>query len=107
MTDLPLFDRSHFDGETFDPFVDGVRLESQLSLVAHVMSDGAWWTIPAVVVEIATRYGVKCSDTGVSARIRDFRKDRFGAHEVERRRVAGGSGLYEYRVVVGATARRS
>ena len=106
-TDLPLFTKATFDGDTFDPFLDGVRLESQLSLVAQVMSDGAWWTIPAVVVEIARRFGVKCSDTGVSARIRDFRKDRFGGREVERRRVVAASGLYEYRVLVASSARRS
>lgn len=105
--DLPLLSRPTFDGDTFDPFLDGVRLESQLSLVAQVMSDGAWWTIPAVVVEIARRFGVKCSDTGVSARIRDFRKDRFGGREVERRRVVAASGLYEYRVLVASSARRS
>ena len=106
MTSLPLFDRPTFDGDTFDPFLDGVRLESQLSLVAQVMADGAWWTIPAVVVEIARRFGVKCSDTGVSARIRDFRKPRFGGRGVDRRRVVAGSGLYEYRVLVWDTASR-
>lgn len=99
MSDLPLFDGARFDGETFDPFLDGVRLESQLSMVAQVMIDGAWWTIPAVVVEIARRFGVRCSDTGVSARIRDFRKERFGGREVEHRRVAGARGLWEYRVL--------
>ena len=36
---LPLFSRATFDGDTFDPFLDGVRLESQLSLVAQVMSE--------------------------------------------------------------------
>ena len=35
--DLPLFTKPTFDGDTFDPFVDGVRLESQLSLVAQVV----------------------------------------------------------------------
>lgn len=105
MSDTPLFDPPEFDGDTFDPFVDGIRLSSQLSLVASVMADGAWWTIPGVVNEIRVRHAVRCSDTGVSARIRDFRKPRHGSHQVERRRVNGG-GLWEYRVVIPTNVRR-
>jgi len=36
------------------------------------------------------------SEASVSARLRDFRKARFGAHEVERAYI--GNGLYQYNV---------
>jgi hypothetical protein len=85
-----------FSGETFDQAADGRRLTNQLDRVYALMRDGRWRTLR----EIARAVGG--SEAGVSARLRDFRKERFQercpALQVERRRKAGG--LYEYRVVV-------
>ncbi len=81
-----------FDGSTIAP-EDVVRLTGQLARVKALMGDGAWRTLR----EIAEAVGG--SEAGVSARCRDLRKRRFGAHTVERRRVAGG--LFEYRIEVG------
>ena len=38
------------------------------------------------------------SEAGISARLRDLRKPRFGGYTVERRRVDGG--LFEYRILL-------
>lgn len=90
---------SRFDGETFDPFLDGARLDSQLVQVARVMAGGGWWTLERIVAAVRDTFGAHVSEASVSARLRDFLKPRFGGHEVERRRVPGGNGLHEYRVV--------
>lgn len=84
-----------FDGETFDAKQDGARLTSQLYLVRDLMLDGCWRTLPT----IAELTGG--SESGVSARLRDLRKTRFGGYVVERRRTAI-PGLFEYRVLKGA-----
>jgi hypothetical protein len=58
--------------------------------VYKLMTDGAWHTLP----ELAK--AVQGSEAGVSARLRDLRKARFGGHVVDKRRVEGG--LWEYRL---------
>lgn len=84
-----------FDGATIEPEKDNPRLSAQLLAVKALMSDGAWRTLGAVSAALAAQ-GVAASEAGVSARLRDLRKARFGAFIVERRRVSGG--LFEYRV---------
>lgn len=81
-----------FDGRTFSPTLDGARLAGQLQRVREIMRDGRWHTLRCLAAQTGG------SEAGVSARIRDLRKPRFGAHAIERRRVAD-SGLYEYRMV--------
>lgn len=49
------------------------------------------------IAELAERIG--CTEAAASARVRDLRKARFGAHRVERRRVEGG--LFVYKLVTG------
>ena len=85
-----------FDGTTFDEDLDGPRLTGQLERVWALMSDGQWRTLR----EIAFRAGG--TEAAVSARLRDLRKPRFGGYVVDRRRVEGVSGLWEYRVWSGA-----
>lgn len=83
-----------FDGETFDQELDGKRLTTQLARVFAVLRDQKW--------HLLSDFRATCpgSENGISARIRDFRKPRFGAYTVERRRVEGASGLWEYRLVI-------
>jgi hypothetical protein len=82
-----------FDGETFDAARDENRLTTQLEAVkALMLPDGQYRTL----AEIAAATGG--SEAGVSARLRDLRKPRFGSYRVERRRVPGAAGLHEYRV---------
>jgi hypothetical protein len=76
---------------TGDP-ADAVRLSGQLLAVYDLMSDGAWWTL----ADLAGR--VNASTQSVSARIRDLRKECFGAHDVRGEQVKRG--LWRYRLVI-------
>lgn len=89
MTQAPL----NFDGPTFSAALDGERLTTQFHRVEHALSDGRWWTLRDL------QQAVGGSEAGISARLRDLRKQRFGGRTVERRRVSGG--LWEYRLVRG------
>jgi hypothetical protein len=80
-----------FDGDTFKPRQDSVRLTKQWWDVWLLMCDGQWRTLR--MISDLTGH----PEASVSARLRDFRKPRFGRHEVERRYIA--QGLHEYRVV--------
>ena len=82
-----------FDGETFVAERDGDRLRCQLVDVRTLMADGKWRTLS----EIACGCGYPDSSIpGISARLRDLRKLKFGAHTVERRYLHNG--LWEYRM---------
>jgi len=85
-----------FDGDTFDLKKDGPRLSTMLDKVYHLMKDGRWRTLSEI------RKVTGGSEAGISARLRDLRKEKFQAKyptiEVERRRRAGG--LYEYRALI-------
>ena len=81
-----------FDGSSFEPPADEVRLSGQLARVAKAMRDGRWHTLDELVRQ--------CGGTtaSVSARLRDLRKARFGTHTIARQRVAGKPGLFQYRM---------
>ena len=82
------------DGSTYERPLDLARLNKQARIVWDVMCLGSWWTLE----ELADRTGAP--EASISARLRDFRKDRFGGHTVERRRVGKkGSGRFEYRLL--------
>jgi len=92
--------RDLFDGETFDPKLDGERLRT-LQMRVHAFMEN--WDCPSphgegwrTLTEIARVCGG--SEAGVSARLRDLRKTRWGAHTVERRRHPDADGLWLYRV---------
>ena len=81
-----------FGGDTFDGARDGDRLKRQFADVWRVMFDARWRTLG----EIASMTGHP--EASVSARLRDFRKKKFGGHTVERRHVS--KGLWEYQLIV-------
>lgn len=83
---------SDFDGATYEPGHDQARLAGQLSRVQALMRDGRWRTLSALT------HIVGGSEAGVSARLRDLRKPRFGSHTIERQRLKGG--LFCYRMKV-------
>jgi hypothetical protein len=86
--------QAQFDGQTYVPSLDYQRLSGQLKRVFRTMVTGQWLTLS----EIAKRTGDH-SEAAISARLRDLRKPKFGAFEVERRRRgAGKQGLWEYRL---------
>lgn len=80
----------YFDGATYEPEHDQKRLTGQLGRVYAMLQDGQWHTLKYLA------YMVDASEAGTSARLRDLRKEKFGGHVIERRRVIGG--LYEYRL---------
>jgi hypothetical protein len=91
--EAPLLASAYFDGRTYDPAHDQERLNTQLWRVFSLMRDGEWRTLG----EIAAAIGG--SEAGVSARLRDLRKERFGRHQVERRRRGDEArGCFEYQM---------
>jgi len=89
----PLFDTlPHPDGKTYEPGRDYVRLSGQNKKVFGLIVDGRWRTLR----EIAD--AVEGSETGVSARLRDLRKAKFGGYRVESESVGGG--VWRYRLVL-------
>lgn len=81
-----------FDGATFDQERDGARLASQHNRILALMRDGVWRSL----AEIAQRTGDP--EASVSARLRDLRKDKWGAHGVDRQYVARGQWTYRVRL---------
>lgn len=71
---------------------DQARLAFQSGIVFGLMKDGEWRTL----ADIAESTGFP--EASISARLRDFRKERFGGHLVHRRRRSPGQ--FEYRLVV-------
>ena len=80
-----------FNGSDYQPVRDDIRLTGQLLRVWNVVSDKQWRTLD----EIASATGDP--QASISAQLRHLRKDRFGAHTVEKLHM--GSGLYKYRVI--------
>lgn len=84
-----------FDGHTYDRNADHFRLATSLERVRQVMLDGQWRTLRTIADAVGA------SEAGVSARLRDLRKGKYGAHRVESRRAAADDGgLWVYRVDV-------
>jgi hypothetical protein len=84
-----------FGGETYDESQDGDRLRAQFAAVFALMSDGEWRTLN----EIRAQTGGVWETQSLSARLRDFRKPKFGAHIVDKERVPGANGLWRYRLI--------
>ena len=81
-----------FDGATYDHRFDYERLHGQLKAVFELMRDGRWRTLS----DIGT--AVEGSEASLSARLRDLRKAKYGAHQIQRESVGGG--LFRYRMVM-------
>ena len=102
---LPLFDRvltaqaklPEPDGETYERAIDRDRLGKQHREVFDLMSDGKARTLREI--EDLTGY----PQASVSARLRDFRKEKFGGHQLDRTR-RGEGGTYEYRLTINDTS---
>ena len=79
------------DGATFDPYRDEERLNKQMRRVFAAMKDNRWRTLK----DIAARTGDP--EASISARLRDFRKPKFGSLVMNRRYLSDG--LYEYQLL--------
>ena len=85
---------ARFDGATYEATLDKVRLSAQAEAVFRYAKDGKWNTLEYLSIVAGA------SEASVSARLRDFRKPRFGGHTVERRRHPTKAGVFEYRLLV-------
>jgi hypothetical protein len=88
--------RKPFDGRTFDPERDQERMGDQMVAVWKLMRDGVWRTLRVIRDELE-RQGLEATEAGVSARLRDLRKARYGEQTVQRENLGGG--LWRYRVL--------
>lgn len=85
---------AHFDGPEYIPSLDIRRLTGQIERVYCLMYDQKWRTLD----EIATATGDPQSS--VSAQLRHLRKEKFGSHTINKRRVGNrASGLFEYQMI--------
>ena len=79
------------DGETYSREHDLHRLNGQAKDIWDFMADGRWHT-PSEIER-----GTGHNWAAASARLRDFRKGKFGGHRVERVRLE--SGVWTYRLI--------
>lgn len=61
--------------------------------IARILADGQWRNARAIARRL------HLSTAGVTARLRDLRKDEFGGHVIQLRRPER-PGVYDYRLVV-------
>jgi hypothetical protein len=87
---------SSFGGATLEK-KDIPRLGKQLRAVYDVMADGQFRTLTAIADAVKANTGIVASPQSISARLRDFRKEKFGGFKVNRR--AAGEGLFDYQVL--------
>jgi hypothetical protein len=87
-----------FDGSDYDPATDDARLTTQYARVFAVMERGEWLTLAEL--ERLTHDPA----ASISAQLRHMRKERFGAHVIEKRhRGEPAAGLWEYRLAPSDT----
>lgn len=88
-----------FDGRTFSSEKDGKRLHTQFEYVKYILTQNpGWYTLHEIKNYMHRSFRIEGSEAGISARIRDLRKPKFGAYTVEARRRDGEDGLWEYRI---------
>jgi hypothetical protein len=80
------------------------RMNSQLHATLEEMkaadANGRWLTVPELAGRVQLRMGKLISETGLSARIRDLRKEKHGGHTVDKRQRGGRGNLWEFRLRV-------
>jgi hypothetical protein len=83
-----------FGGVTYDPDRDFDRLHKQLARTWRVMVDGRVRTLAQVAAATSALREDNGfdSEAAISARLRDFRKAKFGGHRVEKYNSGHGKG---------------
>lgn len=81
-----------FDGVGYDKDLDHIRLTGQMLQVWTLMKKGSWNTLKGI--ELATGF----PQASISACLRNFRKEKFGGHTVDRQRREPGSGTWIYKL---------
>ena len=80
-----------FDGVTYNKDKDFKRLSGQLKKVYNLMKDNQWRDLQSIIDVCGG------TEASISARLRDLRKEKFGAFRVDSKRVKNG--LWMYRVL--------
>jgi hypothetical protein len=87
-----------FNGSDYDRKKDDKRLTGQILRIFQLMKDEKWRTLGEIEIETGD------PQSSISAQLRHMRKERFGAHEVNKRsRGLRENGLFEYQLVVNKT----
>lgn len=82
-----------FDGSDYVPELDKKRLTGQMHDIFELMKDGEWRTLDEIAKIL------NHPQASISAQLRNFRKERFGGHKVnKRRRGDREAGLFEYQL---------
>lgn len=90
-----LVSEPRFAGDTYDANYDSARLSGQMLAVYNLMRDGCWRTLSEINAV------VNGSEAGISARLRDCRKNKWGGNIVNRRRRGKEkSGCHEYQLII-------
>lgn len=92
--------RRVYDGASFDPAKDEVRLNRQQAAVLEVMRDGGWRTLEMIQRHLRVHHELHASEASISARLRDLRKPQHGGHTIDRERLKEADGLWRYRLVL-------
>ncbi len=96
----PSFKKSEFDGVTYEAKFDSSRLRGEMARVYAIIKDHQWYTLHEIAFGIFHRFDKDDSEPGISARLRDLRKPKFGSHTVNRRRRGEASrGIWEYQLL--------
>lgn len=83
-----------FGGKTYDATFDYDRLSKQMKIVYDFIKDGQFHTLK----EMSKATSVP--EASLSARLRDFRREKYGANIILKRHVGDRyNGLFEYRFV--------
>ncbi len=83
-----------FEGSDYVRELDRVRLTGQILRIFNFMAPGEWRTLR----EIESKTGDP--QASISAQLRHLRKDRWGGHQVEKRRRGDEhQGLFEYKLI--------
>ena len=84
-----------FNGSDYSSKHDKERLTGQILDIFEIMRDGRWRTLSEI--EYLTGHG----QASISAQLRHMRKERFGAHAVNKRsRGERDNGLFEYQLII-------
>lgn len=84
-----------FNGSDYDRKMDDKRLTGQILRIFKLMKDGRWRTLGEIEMETTD------PQSSISAQLRHLRKERFGAHEVNKRpRGQRENGLFEYQLII-------
>ena len=84
--------QAEFDGATYNHDRDYERLTTQMGRLFKFMKNGKWRTLK----EISTKTNIP--EASASAQLRNFRKEKFGGFELNRRHVRNG--LFQYQLIV-------